>query len=279
MPPKAKTPAKTPAKAQSKAPAKTPGKTPAKTPAKSGRGSRRGGGSSSKKAQPVTEDSGTKYAGSAAFGCAPAPEALPLPRFLKNRPPAKTSPIAHLKGLPLPPSPTKSPPPMTDGSNPFGEEPSVGFAAPDSSAEARVARSKEMHVQAHDLVPFFSSSHLGQNVQPDQLQMNTQLQPVPTQLPEDQTVQIREWTEDGYFHPTTVKQVNVRSTPVDVGQMFANAAAPEERSTSINVHDLFGKVAAPEVTTKINVHDLFGTAVAPEATTQINVHDLFGMNR
>jgi hypothetical protein len=66
-------------------------------------------------------------------------------------------------------------------------------------------------VEAHDLVPFFGAGALGTSAAMDGLQLNHDLHSVPTTLPPDASVSVREWTDDGYFKEATVQQVNVRA--------------------------------------------------------------------
>jgi hypothetical protein len=197
MPKKKGTPAKgTPAKGP---PAKgTPAKnTPAKTPAKGGGNDARksSGKKSAKKevAGPSMEVSSpgkstgghdrTKWAGSATMGVAPAPEDLPLPKFLQRASAAAAA------------GPPQTPP------------------LPQSGGMRRAGESKEMTVAAHDLVPFFQADALGTKTEMERLAINDGLQAVPTLLPKDASVSVREWTDDGYFTNTMVKQVNVRGGP------------------------------------------------------------------
>jgi hypothetical protein len=70
---------------------------------------------------------------------------------------------------------------------------------------------RELIVEAHDLVPFFGAGALGTSAAMDGLQLNHDLHSVPTTLPPDASVSVREWTDDGYFKEATVQQVNVRA--------------------------------------------------------------------
>ena len=174
----------------------------------------------------------TKWAGSATLGVAPAPEDLPLPRFVLRRQGGADGAAAAGAA------------PLAKGAGATSTSGAPGSGAPGSGPKLRrVGDAKEMTVEAHDLVPFFDAAALGTEKRMEDMAVNDGLRAVPTNLPPDASVQVREWTEDGYFQNATVKQVNVRAE--GAGQAVPrNYSEPEPAEVPRNYPD---PAAAPTV--------------------------------
>jgi hypothetical protein len=189
-------------------------------PAMSERGGKKSRRRSKQTPQKASTQSGppspAKYAGSATMLCAPSPDMLQIPKFvLRQRAAAAAAAAAKLPGE-IPPR----------GSSIGARRPASTPAPFDTAAQQQQQQQqqkqkrrtppadqppRELIVEAHDLVPFFGAGALGTSAAMDGLQLNHDLHSVPTTLPPDASVSVREWTDDGYFKEATVQQVNVRA--------------------------------------------------------------------